>query len=123
MGKDKTIYGIGHILTYTQDVETHRILSDTPEVIKKGTKVIVGADGFVRYPDGSIQKLSEDIEVSGYSTEGLASFIFTYLCRNVYGFSEMLEEWGKDITEESLKEHIADALEELGMYDYTGNRS
>jgi hypothetical protein len=35
----------------------------------------------------------------------------------------MLEEWGKDITEESLKEHIADALEELGMYDYTGNRS
>ena len=123
MEKDKTIYGIGQILTYTQDVEAYRALSDTPEVIKKGTKVIVGADGFIRYPDGSIQKLGKDIEVSGYSTEGLASFIFTYLCRNVYGFSEMLDEWEDDVTEESLKEHIADALEELGMYDHTGNRS
>lgn len=66
MEKNKTVYSIGQILTYTQDVKTHRIFSDTPEVIKKGTKIIVGADGFVRYPDGSIQKLSEDIEVSGY---------------------------------------------------------
>ena len=123
MEKDKTVYSIGQILTCTQDVETHRVLSDTPEIIKKGTKVIVGADGFVRYPNGRIQKLGEDVEVSGYSTEGLASFIYNYLCHNVYGFSEMLEEWEEDITEESLKEHIADALEELGMYDYTGNRS
>lgn len=123
MEKNKTVYSVGQILTYTQDVEAHRALSDTPEVIKKGTKIIVGADGFVRYQDGSIQKLGEGVEVSGYSTEGLASFIFTYLCRNVCGFSEMLEEWGEDITEESLKEHIADALEELGMYDHTGNRS
>ena len=123
MEKNKTVYSIGQILTYTQDVETHRVFSEAPEVIKKGTKVIVGADGFVRYPDGSIQKLGEDIKVSGYSTEGLASFIYTYLCNNVYGFSEMMEEWGEDITEESLKEHIADALEELGMYDHTGNRS
>lgn len=123
MEKDKTVYSIGQILTYTQDVETHRALSDTPEIIKKGTKVIVGVDGFVRYPDGSIQKLSDDIEVSGYSTEGIASFILNHLCRNAYGFSEMIEEWEDDITEESLKEHIADALEELGMYDHTGNRS
>lgn len=123
MDNDKIIYGIGQILTYTQDVETHRVLSDKPEIIKKGTKIIVGADGFVRYPDGSIQKLDEDVEVSGYSTEGLASFIFTYLRNNVYGFSEMLEEWEEDITEDHIKENIADALEELGMYDYTGNRS
>lgn len=33
--KDKTVYSIGQILTYTQDVETHRALSDTPEIIKK----------------------------------------------------------------------------------------
>jgi hypothetical protein len=116
--KDKTVYSIGQILTYTQDVETHRALSDTPEIIKKGTKVIVGADGFVRYPDGSIQKLGDNIEVSGYDTQGLASFIYNYLCRNTCGFSEMMEEWEDDITEESLKEHIADALEELGMYDH-----
>lgn len=80
-------------------------------------------DGFVRYPDGSIQKLGDDIEVSGYSTEGLASFIYNYLCQNVYGFSEMLEEWEDDVTEDYIKENIADALEELGMYDHTGNRS
>lgn len=117
MEKDKTVYSIGQILTYTQDVEAHKVLSDKSEVIKKGTKIIVGADGFVRYPDGSIQKLSDDIEVSGYSTEGIASFILNHLCCHSYGFSEMLEEWNEDITEESLKEHIADALEELGMYD------
>lgn len=123
MEKDKTVYNIGHILTYTQDVKTYRALSDTPEIIKKGTKIIVGADGFVRYPDGSIQKLGDDIEVSGYSTEGLASFIYNYLCQNVYGFSEMLEEWEDGVTEDYIKENIADALEELGMYDHTGNRS
>lgn len=123
MEKNKIIYNIGQILTYTQDTEVRRAISDTPEIIKKGTKVIVGADGFVRYSDGSIQKLGENTEVSGYSTEGLASFICNYLCHNVYGFSEMLEEWEEDITEELLKEHIADALEELGMYDHTGNRS
>lgn len=123
MEKDKTIYGIGTILTYAQDVKAYRAFSDTPEVIEKGTKVIVGADGFVRYPDGSIQKLGDGVEVYGYSTEGLASFIYNYLCRNVYGFSEMLKEWEEDVIEESLKEHIADALEELGMYDHTGNRS
>lgn len=123
MEKDKTVYNIGQILTYTQDVKTYRALSDTLEIIKKGTKIIVGADGFVRYPDGSIQKLGDDIEVSGYSTEGLASFIYNYLCQNVYGFSEMLEEWEDDVTEDYIKENIADALEELGMYDHTGNRS
>lgn len=121
--KNKIVYGIGQILTITQDVETYRAFCDKPEVIKKGTKVVVGANGFVRYQDGSIQKLGDDIEVSGYSTEGLASFLLDYLCRNVYGFSEMLEEWNDDVTDESLKENIADALEELGMYDYTGNRS
>lgn len=99
MEKDKTVYNIGQILTYTQDIKTYRALSDTPEIIKTGTKIIVGADGFVRYPDGSIQKLGDDIEVSGYSTEGLASFIYNYLCQNVYGFSEMLEEWEDDVTE------------------------
>lgn len=57
MKKDKPVYGIGTILTYTQDVEAHRAFSDTPEVIKKSTKLIVGADGFVRYPDGSVRKL------------------------------------------------------------------
>lgn len=123
MEKGKNIYGVGQILTYTQDVETRRALSDTPEIIKKGTKCIVGADGFVRYQDGSIQRIGDSIKVAGYSTQGLASFIYSYLLRNVCGFSEMVEDWETDITEDCIKENIADALEELGMYDHTGNRS
>lgn len=35
----------------------------------------------------------------------------------------MLEEWEDDVTEDYIKENIADALEELGIYDHTGNRS
>lgn len=69
MEKDKTVYNIGQILTYTQDVKTYRALSDTPEIIKKGTKIIVGADGFVRYPDGSIQKLGDDIFETDYISD------------------------------------------------------
>lgn len=123
MSKDKKVYGIGQILVFTEDVPTRRALSDTVETIKKGTKVIVGADRFVRYPDGSVQKIDDDIEITGYSTQGLASFILNYLCNNICGFSEMLEEWEEDITEHCITENIADALEELGMYDHTGNRS
>lgn len=50
MEKDKTVYNIGQILTYTQDVKTYRALSDTPEIIKKGTKIIVGARWFCKIP-------------------------------------------------------------------------
>ena len=39
MEKNKTVYSIGQILTYAHDVEMHRVLSDTPEVIKKGDTI------------------------------------------------------------------------------------
>lgn len=39
MEKDKTVYSIGQILTYTQDVEAHKVLSDKSEVIKKALRL------------------------------------------------------------------------------------
>lgn len=43
------------------------------------------------------------------------------LVSNRIPLDEMLD--GYDETPESFKECVADALEELGMYDNTGNRS
>lgn len=40
MEKDKTVYNIGQILTFTQDVKTYRALSDTPEIIKKVLRLL-----------------------------------------------------------------------------------
>lgn len=114
------IYNIGQILTANKDIEIERCL-ETKDIIKKGTKIYIGADNFAHHRDGTIQPLGEHIEVKGYSVSGLAEFIWLYIRNNTPINEELLADY--DETPDCMKEAIMDALEELGMYDHTGNRN
>lgn len=114
------MYNIGQVLTANKDIETE-MFSGEKSIIKKGTKTYIGADNFAHYLDGTIQPLSENAEVKGYSVTGLADFIWLHIRNNTPINEDMLEDY--DESPECIKEAIIDALEELGFYDHTGNRS
>lgn len=119
----KKVYSVGQRLVFTEDAELTKAFG-TKEIVKKGTKVYVGAEErfgcFAHYLNGNIQKIGDDVEIKGYSVTGIAEWLYEMLSRE-FPLDEMLEEY--DATEERFKECIEDALEELGMYDSTGNRS
>lgn len=120
MESKKTTYNIGQILTAKNDIELEGIFGDK-RTVKKGTKIYIGADNMAHHRDGTIQPLGENTEVCGYSVSGLADFIWGYI-RNFTPINEdILEEY--DETPDCIKSAIMDALEELGFYDHTGNRS
>lgn len=116
----KKIYNIGQILTVNKDIEIERCFG-TKDIIKKGTRIYIGADNFAHHRDGTMQPLGDNTEVKGYSVSGLADFIWLYI-RNYTPVNEyVLEDY--DETPNCVKNAIMDALEELGMYDHTGNRN
>lgn len=118
--ENKTIYNIGQILTAQNDIELEGFLG-TKKTVKKGAKIYIGADNFAHHRDGTIQPLGDGAEVKGYSVSGLAEFIWLYI-RNFTPIDEItLEDY--DETPDCVKNAIMDALEELGFYDHTGNRS
>lgn len=118
--ENKTIYNIGQILTAQKDAELEGC-SGTKKTVSKGTKIYVGADNLAHHKDGTIQPLGDNTEVKGYSVSGLADFIWLYI-RNFTPIDEnVLENY--DETSDCVKSAIMDALEELGFYDHTGNRS
>lgn len=120
MKESKTIYNIGQTLTSQQDIEIERCLG-TKDVIKKGAKVYIGADKFAHHADGTIQPLGNNAEIKGYSVTGLADFIWNYIKTDTPIDKYSLEEYGE--TPDCIKNAIMDALEELGFWDHTGNRS
>lgn len=117
---DKKFYNIGQILTVQKDIEIERCLG-TKDTIKKGAKIYIGADNLAHHKDGTIQPLGENVEVKGYSVSGLADFIWLYIQNYTPIDKDVLEEY--DETPDCVKNAIMDALEELGMYDHTGNRN
>lgn len=114
------IYNMGQVLIANKDVEIERCLG-TKDIIKKGTKVYIGADKMARHKDGTIQPLGDNVEVKGYSVSGLADFIWLYI-RNFTPIDEEALGYYEE-TSDCVKLVIMDALEELGFYDHTGNRS
>jgi len=117
---NKKIYGIGQELETTKDIEMKKLLSEKTVAIKKGTKVFVGADGYLHYLDGGIQKLPSGIGAEGYSVTGIAEWIYMWISSRL-PLDEFLDDY--DIEVKEFKGQIEDALEELGMWDSTGNRS
>lgn len=118
--ENKTIYKIGQILIAKKDIELEGVFG-TKKAVKKETKIYIGADNLAHHKDGTIQPLGDNTEVKGYSIIGLADFIWLYI-RNFTPIDEsVLEDY--DETSDCVKEAIMDALEELGFYDHTGNRS
>lgn len=106
-------YRIGEILVSEEPTVIETALSGRKITIPKGNKVIIGPDKFAHHiRNGYIQPLQSEAIVEGYEPNGLAEWIFTYLNINL-DLDEMLMEFDK--TEESFKEKIAEALQEIGF--------
>lgn len=119
MKENKIIYNIGEILTVRKDHVLEGL--GTKKTVKKGSKIYIGADNLAHHRDGTIQPLGENTEVKGYSVSGLADFIWLYIQNHTPIDEDLLKEYEE--TSDCVKNAIMDALEELGFYDYTGNRS
>jgi hypothetical protein len=111
-------YNIGQILINKEDMELEGVLGKKTKV-KAGTKIFIGADNFAHYLNGIIQPLGKNT-AEGYSVKGIAEWVYMWVSRHL-PLDDFLEEY--DFTEKEFKEEIEDALEELGMWGNTGNRS
>ena len=111
---------IGQRIRFTKDIEVEKCFG-TKDVIKKDTVAWIGADNLIHHRNGMIQNFADKEEIKGYSVEGLADYIWLYIRNNTCVNEELLEDY--DDSSENVKESIIDALEELGFYDNTGNRS
>lgn len=104
-------YKIGQMLIVKKDIELEGIFG-SKRIVRKGSKVWIGADKLAHHQDSTIQPLADGSTVEGYDTEGIAERIFTQLAANF-----PLEEFGEEyeIGSDRIKEEIEYALEELGM--------
>lgn len=108
-------YKIGEILTSEKEVTVEMALSGDKVVLPKGNKVIIGADGLAHHiKTGAIQPLADGTELKGYDREGLAEYIFGYMCTCLPMF-DIEDEF--DLTDEDIRQSIDDALEEIGFYE------
>ena len=105
-------YKIGQMLKVSADVELKDFLGDKT-LVKKGTKIWIGADNLAHYQDGTIQPLSKDSTVEGYSTKGITEKILLQLKADL-PFDEMCDEHEVDFG--GVRDSIEYALEELGIY-------
>ena len=103
-------YKIGTMLRVSADVELKDSFGDKT-LVKKGTKIWIGADKLAHYQNGTIQRLP-DSTVKGYDTEGIAERILSQLNTD-FPLDEMCEEY--EIELKDIKDSIEYALEELGL--------
>ena len=111
---------IGEKIKFNQDIEVEKCFG-TKDIIKEGSVVWIGADGFIHHRNGMIQTFADKKELKGYSVEGLADFIWLHIRNNTCVNEDLLEDYDEDVS--GFKEVIMDALEELGFYNHEGNRS
>lgn len=104
-------YKIGEMLRVSADVELKDFLGDKT-LVKKGTKIWIGADNLAHYQDGTIQRLSEDSTVKGYSTKGITEKILLQLKADL-PLDEMCE--GHEVDRGDIRDSIEYALEQLGI--------
>lgn len=112
-------YSIGQILECKNDIEIEGFMG-TKKTVKAGSKVYIGADNLAHHLDGTLQPLQKENKPDGYAVNGIADWIYMHIS-NRLPLDKFLEDY--DVSKREFKEHIADALEELGMWDSTGNRS
>ena len=109
-------FKIGTMLIVSADIELKDSFGDKT-LVKKGTKIWIGADNLAHYQDGSIQRLPEDSTIEGYDGRGITERIFAQLKTDL-PLAEMCEEYkdedGVGIGED-IKESIQHALKELGI--------
>ena len=106
----KKKYRIGEILVTKEDVELTSALSETKTIVRKGTRIMIGADKLAHhFGTGIIQPLQDGDEVSGYDTDGITKAIIYHLGAR-FPLKEMFEDY--DVDEEEFKDEIEFALSE-----------
>lgn len=108
-------YRIGQVLVSKEDMTLETALLHRKVKIKKGSKVIIGADKLGHhFSDEIMQPLPKDAVVENYSANGIAEWIMHDLMnRSAIPMKEMLEEF--EIDADSVRYEIAEALWELGF--------
>lgn len=116
-------YNVGQILTLSDDMEVGGEISGDKAMLKKGTRGWVGASKkppMLHLQNGKILLLDKDTVIGGFSVTGLAEWIYNKLLF-YFPLQDFFEDY--DIEKSEFLESVAEALEELDMYDNTGNRS
>lgn len=101
----------GQVVVANQDIELE-LASGEKEVIKKGSKAVVGFDRYMHHYNGKIQGFTDDVVIEGVSAGGLTQYLVDYL-RARLPLREMLEDY--DLSEEVLGQTIFEAFEEIGL--------
>ena len=103
-------YRIGEILVTKENVELTSAISEKKTIVRKGTRIMIGADKLAHhFGTGIIQPLQDGDEVSGYDAEGIAKAIIYHLGVH-FPLEEIFEDY--DIDEEDFKDEIEFALQE-----------
>lgn len=107
-------YKIGEVFKISEDVELKTAITNEPKLIKKGTKIVIGADRLAHHVySGIIQPLEKDSIVKGYNSYGIAKVICMIL-EHDFSLSDMLSD--NSIDEDDFIESIAECLSDrLGM--------
>jgi hypothetical protein len=104
-------YKIGTMLIASDDVELKDFLGNKT-LVKKGTKIWIGADGLAHYQDGTIQSLPENSTVKGCDAKGITEKILLQLKADL-SFDEMRDKYEIDFG--VIRDSIEYALDELGI--------
>jgi hypothetical protein len=105
-------YKKGQILVAKMDLELELSISGEKEVIKKGSKAIVGFDGDLHHYNGMIQGFADDVKIEGYSGSGLTEYIYDRL-NGIFQLDDMLEDY--EITKERFCDELVYILDDIGI--------
>lgn len=109
-----TTYKVGQLFVVKSDIPIEMALSGETKVVRKGSKVIIGADKLAHHFDGCIQPLSKDATVEGYDATGLAEWIMYCLHNEIPYLTEDLGDY--EVSAGEVKYAIESALKEVGFY-------
>lgn len=102
---------MGEILVAQVDI-VQQTATGEKELIKAGSKGIIGVDKLLHHYNGRISRFSDDVEIKGYCGSGIAQYLYDYLS-NKLPLNEMLETY--EITPENFMDEITFLLDEIGI--------
>lgn len=102
---------MGEILIAQVDI-VQQTATGEKELIKAGSKGIIGVDKLLHHYNGRISRFSDDVEIKGYCGSGIAQYLYDYLS-NKLPLNEMLETY--EITPENFIAEITFLLDEIGI--------
>lgn len=108
---DVPVWRMGEILVAQVDI-VQQTATGEKELIKAGSKGIIGVDKLLHHYNGRISRFGDDVEIKGYCGSGIAQYLYDYLSSKL-PLNEMLETY--EVTPENFMDEIAFLLDEIGI--------